>query len=280
MIGLACCLFAVITIVFLTMPAWTEVVHEPQIVPGAAAARAFVGLSMALSLGTAWAGAFLVIRRRSLVTRRASLLIAAVVAANVLPWCFLGELASRGGQIGFGANLQRVDAIERGWQAEHPKGGSEFHSDDEEALAKHIFWSFLHDRLIRRPNSRSYVRVPETNVVFCFCYGVSNVPLSAEFMAAFTNPTPRVITGTNELLFRDSGVIVERQTGRPAAIVALRGLVVHEETADVTVRYIDSDRRVAYTMVLGYALRNGLDWSQTGGFAMTSPIRWGPNLLR
>ena len=103
---------------------------------------------------------------------------------------------------------QQIDDVEQKSKLQHSNTTDDLViSPSEYQLAQEIFKLFARDRIKSKPHSGSFMVVPETNLVYCLSYERSNAPLPTEFMRAFTNPTPRVITETNELLFSKSGTI-------------------------------------------------------------------------
>jgi hypothetical protein len=173
--------------------------------------------------------------------------------------------------------LRQMHGVEQRWILDHSTSTNEILSHTDYNLAQAVYKPFVHDRIVSRPHSHTFTKVPETNLVYCLCYGTSHSPLPLDFMGAFTNPTPRVITGTNGLLFKTDGSIVERATGRPVVVLALRGLVVNGDRADASIRYIDSSRSIAQ---MSRFIKRDDHWRNDGGFSTSAPSRWGPTCSR
>jgi hypothetical protein len=234
-----------------------------------------------ISLGLAVTGLFLIARRYSPMSNKSKTWIAGIMFVGILPVCFLcaqmikTEKMAKEIKEECNNGLRQIEGVEQQWKLEQSKNTNDVPSVSEYELAQAVYRPFIHDRIIAQPHSGSFKIVPETNLVYCLCYGMSNSPLPSDFMSGFTNLTPRVITGTNTLIFRNDGAILERETGRPVVILALRGLVVKGDSADASIRYIDAERSIA--QIFHYKKRDG-QWTGGGGFSTGAPSRWGPNI--
>jgi len=142
-------------------------------------------------------------------------------------------------------SLRQIGEVEQKWMIEHSKASNDMPSIEEYDLIRADYMFFIRDRSVYDRRSGVSTVVPETNLVYCLCYGLSNSPLPSDFMGGFTNPTPRVITGTNTLVFKNDGGISERETGRPVVVLALRGLVITGDRADTSIRYINGGMVIA-----------------------------------
>lgn len=235
---------------------------------------AFAGIGFGLVV----AGLILIGRRHSPISKEGGVLIVTIIFAGIFLVWFECAQAMKAKRMSEGIKeqsnqiLRQIDAVEQQWKLQHSNTTNDVPSRSEYELAQEIYKLFARDRTISRPHSGSFKVVPETNLVYCLCYGMSNAPLPSDFMDVFTNPTPRVITGTNALLFSNSGTILERDSGRPVVILALRGLVIHGDSADLSIRYIDSSRAIAQTF--HYEKKDGR-WTYSGGSSTGAHSRWG-----
>jgi hypothetical protein len=176
-------------------------------------------------------------------------------------------------------DLRQMDGIEQRWMLDHSRASNGMPSVVEFDVMQAVYKLFVRDRTIVDRHSGVSTVVPETNLVYCLCYGISNSPLPSDFVKRFTNPTPHVITGTNTLIFKDDGEILERETGQPVVVLALRGLVITGDHADSSIRYINGGMTIA--QMFRFA-RTGGEWTYDSGFSTqtASLSRWGPSLPR
>ena len=237
-----------------------------------------ISIIAGVGFGLVVAGLILIARWRSPISKAGRILIGAMIIAAIFLVLFECAQAMKAKKMSVEIKeksnriLRQIDAVEQQWKIQHSNTTNEVLSNSEYELAQEIYRLFARDRVISRPHSGSSRVVPETNLVYCLCYGMANAPLPPDFMGVFTNPTPRVITGTNALLFSNSGTILERDSGRPVVILALRGLVIHGDSADLSIRYIDSSRAIA--QIFFYKKQDGR-WIYSGGSSTGAHSRWG-----
>ena len=93
-------------------------------------------------------------------------------------------------------------------------------------------------------------RESRTNLVYCLSFGTSDLPLASDFMARFSAPSPRVITGTNGIVYPAPGLRVERESGREVVVLALRSLSIHGDHADARVLYCAPSTVITETLQL------------------------------
>jgi len=205
---------------------------------------------------------------------------ASLFLLTVLAACFLYVQGRRAAAFGkemedkVNGMVREIDGIEQRWMLDHSTVSNGMPSIGEYDPLRAAYMLFVRDRIISNPHTGFATVVPETNLVYCLCYGISNSPLPSDFMGGFTNPTPRVITGTNTLVFRNDGTILEGETGRPAVVLALRGWVISGDGADVSIRYIDSKVTVAQKYRF---IRKDGQWTYDRGFSAQAGAlsRWG-----
>jgi hypothetical protein len=206
---------------------------------------------------------------------------ASLFLLTVLAACFLYVEGRRAATLGreiedkVNDSLRQIGEVEQKWMLEHSKASNDMPSIGEYDLIRADYMFFVRDQTIYDRRSGVSTVVPETNLVYCLCYGMSNSPLPSDFMGGFTNPTPRVITGTNTLVFKNDGSILERETGRPVVVLALRALVITGDRADSSIRYINGGMVIAQMYRL---IKKDGQWNYDGAFSTQTPAlsRWGP----
>jgi hypothetical protein len=92
--------------------------------------------------------------------------------------------------------------------------------------------------------------VSETNSVYCLSFGSPDEAVPSDFMAHFPGPLPRVITGTNGLIFPKPGVILERESGRKVVRLMLCSLSSHGGDAEARLIYATGSETVTETLQL------------------------------